>query len=209
MPMMMPDFQQEHRTLLSYAPQSLPLKAGSDRLLYLFEANHASLPLYFALKCKHGYALANREAFVDAVRAVVAEVAQNYSQVVYPQSRVPFLSDLVAQLPNAVELAKRSKTDIIELAQESARWSKLERQSQARAWAEMGDTFTINLIKSNQRKHYVPYLFEPIDVPPGNRVLLLDDFIMSGNTIAAGKAALGLADCDCFGIFYQPAFSSA
>lgn len=62
MPMMMPDFQQEHRTLLSYAPQSLPLKAGSDRFLYLFEANHASLPLYFALKCKHGYAHA-RDCF--------------------------------------------------------------------------------------------------------------------------------------------------
>lgn len=67
----------------------------------------------------------------------------------------------------------------------------------------MGDTFTINLIKSNQRKHYVPYLFEPIEVPAGRRVLLLDDFIMSGNTIAAGKAALGLAECDCFGVFYQ------
>lgn len=191
--------------MLSYAPQPLPLKTSGDRLYYLFEANHASLPLYFALKDKHGYSLANREAFVEAVRAVVTRAAQRYSQVIYPQSRFPFLADLVAQLPNSVELVKRSKAAIIELAQESARWSRLERQSQARSWAEMGDTFAINLVKSNQRKHYVPYLFEPVEIPLGHRVLLLDDFIMSGNTIAAGKAALGVAECDCFGVFYQAA----
>lgn len=207
--MVKPDFLQEYRTLLSYIPQPLPLKTAGDRLGYLFEADHASLPLYFALKGKHGYALANREEFVTAVRAVVTLAALDYDLVAYPQSRFPFLSDLVAQLPNTVELVKRSKSDIVELAQASARWNKLERQSQARAWAEMGYTFTINLVKSNQRKHYVPYLFEPVEVPTGWRVLLLDDFIMSGNTIAAGKAALGLAECDCFGVFYQPAFGRA
>jgi hypothetical protein len=171
----------------------------------LFEAAHASLPLYFALKGKHGYELQNREDFVQAVRAVVEETARQYDLVVYPESRFSFLSELVANLPTMAQLRKRSKSDVIANAQAHAGWSKLERKSQERAWAEMGDVFTINAVKANQRGHYVPYLFEAIALDT-QRVLFLDDFIMSGNTVAAALAAIGRERCDCFGVFYQQAY---
>ena len=67
----------------------------------------------------------------------------------------------------------------------------------------MGDTFTINTIKANKRKDYVPHLFEPYEVPPDSKVLLLDDFIMSGNTIDAMAAAIGRTNYHALGLFYQ------
>lgn len=64
----------------------------------------------------------------------------------------------------------------------------------------MGESFTMNLIKKNKRKDYVPHLFE--SQPLTGSVLLLDDFIMSGNTIEAMKHAVG-CDAGVMGIFYQ------
>lgn len=192
-------------TPLCYIPHPLTVKADQNTR-YLFKASHTSLPLYFALKGKHGYQLENREDFVGAVQAVVEDFTRDYDLVVYPESRFSFLSELVENLPAAVQLRKRSKLDVIAEARAHARWSKLERKSQEKAWAEMGDVFTINAVRSNQRKHYVPYLFEPLEVD-SQRVLLLDDFIMSGNTVAAALAAMGRERCDCFGVFYQPGYS--
>lgn len=192
---------------LCYLPQALHLKK-SGRLQYIFDANGASLPLYFALKGKHGYSLDNQDVFRDAVRGVVEQVAQAYDLVVYPQSRFPFLQELVAGLPNTQRLVKRSKEAVIQSALEHAHWNKLERQSQQRCWAEMGETFTINLVKSNQRKHYVPHLFERVELGE-RRVLLLDDFIMSGNTLSAMLAAIGRSECDSLGVFYQTAYGGA
>ena len=193
------------KTSLSYVPQAMPRKnIGSTS--YLLAADQNSLPLYFSLKSKHDYVLVNREKFVSAVRAEIEPVAKSYDVVVIPQSSAPFLRELTERLPNVIELRKRNKADIIQRAQATANWGKLERRSQARCWEEMGDVFSINRVKSNQRKHYVPHLFEPILLNPDSSVLLLDDFIMSGNTIAACKAAMGIVDCDCFGVFYQAQF---
>jgi len=167
------------------------------------DATHCTLPLYFAVKGKHSYNLVNEPDFVAAVRTAVQAVAADYDLVAYPESRFPFLRQLTAGLPNARELKKRTKADICALTMASRKWSKLERASQERAWSEMGDSFTINKVKSNQRKHYAPFIFEPVVVPAGQRVLLLDDFIMSGNTLTAMAASLDVRDYAAFGVFYQ------
>lgn len=193
-------------TLLSYWPQALSVKASAT-VRYVFDASHASLPLYFAVKKKHGYSLTNPDTFVAALRRVVEEVAAGYDMVVYPESRFSFVSELVNNLP-AQQLRKRRKAQVIELAMANAGWSKQERQSQERCWQEMGESFTINLVKANQRKCYVPYLFEPLGVGQ-QRVLFVDDFIMSGNTQAAAWAAMGLPEGDSFGVFHQSGYKKS
>lgn len=167
------------------------------------DASHCSLPLYFAVKGKHNYGLANEVEFVTAVRTAVEQVAAGFDLVVYPESRYPFLRQVTAGLPHARELKKRAKDDICARTMASRKWSKLERLSQERAWAEMGESFTINKVKSNQRRHYAPHIFEALDVAGIERILLLDDFIMSGNTLAAMAASLGVSDYHAFGVFYQ------
>lgn len=125
------------------------------------------------------------------------------STTVFPQSRFPFLREVTSGLASCVELRKRSKLEVCQRAQESAKWGREARVSQELAWAEMGETLIINKIKSNQRKHYVPYLFEPMSLPETANVLLLDDFIMSGNTLSAMRAAIGAPNVIALGIFYQ------
>lgn len=187
---------------LSWFPRSLPVKEAG-RIRYLLDASFCSLPLYFALKGKHDYALENAAPFIAAVQAKVEALAAEYDLVVFPESRFPFLRMVTAGVPHAQEMQKRPKAEVFERALGAHKWSKLERQSQDRAREEMGEAFTINLIKSNQRHRYAPHLFQRVEVPPDARVLLLDDFIMSGVTLIALKAGLGLSECDAFGVFLQ------
>jgi hypothetical protein len=190
-------------TQLSYLPQKLTLQQDGG-VRYLFEASGLTLPLYFSMKGKHHYQLANEGAFLQAVAAAVREEAQHWDALVFPQSRYPFLRKVLEGLGNAVELKKRNKTDICLQTLGAAGWNREARQSQERAWLDMGDVFALNQIKSNQRKHYVPHLFEPVEFSPGTRLLLLDDFIVSGTTIAAMRAAVGCDAKDVLGIFSQP-----
>jgi adenine/guanine phosphoribosyltransferase-like PRPP-binding protein len=106
-------------------------------------------------------------------------------------------------LGNLIELKKRAKEEICQIVKTEQGWKKLDLVSAEKSWSEMGDTFTINKIKSNKRKAYIPYLFQKIEVAPGTKVLLLDDFVMSGNTIKAMESALGIQDYSTMGIFYQ------
>lgn len=187
---------------LSWLPRPLQLQTAG-RIRYLMDASFCSLPLYFALKGKHEYVLTNAAPFVEAVRGQVAAVAAEYDLVAFPESRFPFLRQVTAGVPHAVEMRKRAKAEVFERALAGHKWSKLERESQARAGAEMGEAFTINLIKSNQRHRYAPHLFQELTSASGSRVLLLDDFIMSGMTLLALEAALGRSGCDAFGVFFQ------
>jgi hypothetical protein len=189
-------------TNLSFCPADLPVQRQNN-VRYLLEASFCSLPLYFAVKGKHNYALVNEAAFIAAVRAAVLPLTADYDLIVYPESRFPFLRHVLAGVPHARELKKRAKADVCARTMASRKWSKLERVSQERAWSEMGETFTINKVKSNQRRHYAPHIFEPLDTAGAERILLLDDFIMSGNTLAAMAASLGLEHFEAFGVFYQ------
>lgn len=187
---------------LCWVPRQLPVAIDAG-IRYLLDASFGSLPIYFALKGKHDYVLANADAFLAEVRQQVELVAADYDVVAYPESRFPFLRTVVAGLSNAVELRKRFKDEIFELAGAGHKWSKLERLSQAQARAKMGESFTINLIKANQRQRYAPFLFQPVSLAPGARVLLLDDFIMTGMTLRAMEACMGREGCDAFGVFCQ------
>jgi hypothetical protein len=180
------------------------------RVSFALDASFFSLPLYFALKERHGYALDNAQAFVASLAPLAREAAAGFDRVVFPQSRFGFARALAeATGVRASELQKRSKADVCARALASAKWSRAERESQARAWAQMGESFSIHPIKSNQRARYVPHLFEPLAIGERERVLLIDDFVMSGGTVAAMEAALGRSGCDVFGAFFQtdsPAF---
>jgi hypothetical protein len=189
-------------SLLSYLPSEV-LVHDLAGVFHVFPATGLTLPIYFALKGKHGYQLENREKLVFDIQRIVAIQASQHDYVVFPQSRFPFLREVTSGLANCVELRKRSKLEVCQRAQESAKWGREARVSQELAWAEMGETFIINKIKSNQRKHYVPYLFEPMSLPETANVLLLDDFIMSGNTLSAMRAAIGASNVIALGIFYQ------
>lgn len=186
---------------LSYLSAPSVRQQGAVR--YVFDATNLTLPLYFALKGKHHYQLENREAFVAAIRRTVELEASNADVVVFPESRFSFLREITAGLDNTVELKKRSKLEICQLAQAHATWNREARRSQEAGWAEMGASFLINKVKSNQRKHYVPFLLERADIAENSRVLLLDDFIMSGNTLKAMRAAVTVPQVTALGIFFQ------
>lgn len=186
---------------LSYLSAPSVRQQGAVR--YVFDATNLTLPLYFALKGKHHYCLENRASFVADIRRMVELEASSADVVVFPESRFSFLREITAGLDNTVELKKRSKLEICQLAAEHATWNREARRSQEAGWAEMGASFLINKVKSNQRKHYVPFLFERADLPESSRVLLLDDFIMSGNTLRAMRAAVTVPQVRALGIFFQ------
>jgi hypothetical protein len=174
-----------------------------ENVNFLIDASGSSLPIYFALKGKHEYEMLGEEKFIYDVKAIVEKFASQFDLVVFPESRYPFLRKITENLTNVVELKKREKVEICEIVKKAEGWKKLDLASAEKSWAEMGESFTINKIKSNKRKAYIPYLFQKMEVAHGKKVLLLDDFIMSGNTIKAMEAALNITEYSTMGIFYQ------
>lgn len=174
-----------------------------DEVNFLIDASGTNLPIYFALKGKHDYEMLGEEQFIADVKAIVEQFASQFDVVVFPESRYPFLRKVTQDLTNVVELKKRDKGEICQIVQAEQGWKKLDLVSAEKSWAEMGETFTINKIKSNKRKAYIPHLFHKVKVATGAKVLLLDDFIMSGNTIKAMESALGITEYETMGVFYQ------
>ena len=175
----------------------------ADGTNFLLDASFTTLPLYFSLKGKHDYEMINADAFIAHVKAIVDQFAKDYDVVVFPESRYPFMRQITKDVPNTIELRKRSKEEICSLVSQTKGWRKLDLESARNAWNEMGSTFQINKIKSNKRKDYVPHLFEKVEVDPSKKVLLIDDFIMSGHTIKAMAAAINSENYSTFGVFYQ------
>lgn len=160
--------------------------------------------MYFALKGRHDYELFQRDQLVKDIQLILERLSTRYDTIVIPESRCSFLRDVTQNVGNVVELKKRSKQEICSLVILTPTWRKNDKQSAIKDWDKMGEAFTINLIKSNKRKDYVPHLFIPS--PQQGTVLLLDDFIMSGNTMNAMKMTIASEDLvtiDCLGIFYQ------
>ncbi len=178
-----------------------------DKTHFLIDASGASLPIYFALKGKHEYEMLGDEQFIADVKAIVEQFASKFDVVVFPESRFPFLRKITQNLTNVIELKKRGKQEICDIVKTAEGWKKLDLASAEKSWAEMGETFTINKIKSNKRKAYIPYLFEKVQIQEGAKVLLLDDFVMSGNTIKAMEIALDIKDYSTMGIFYQVGYN--
>lgn len=180
-----------------------------EKINFLIDASGSNLPIYFALKGKHDYQMIGEEQFIADVKLLVEEFASQFDLVVFPESRYPFLRLVTQNLINVVELKKRSKEEICQIVQAAEGWKKLDLVSAEKSWAEMGETFTINKIKSNKRKAYIPYLFQKIEVNPNKKILFLDDFIMSGNTIKAMESALNIKEYYTMGIFYQIGYGNS
>lgn len=159
-----------------------------------------TLPLYFALKGRHDYELFQKDKLIADIKYLLERRIERFNTLIIPESRSSFLRDISRDIKNVVELKKRPKEEICELAMQTPGWRKADRLSAEKDWAQMGESFTINLIKKNKRQDYVPHLFIPQTVT--GTVLLLDDFIMSGNTIIAMKHAID-QDAEVMGIFYQ------
>lgn len=185
-----------------YLPRPLQLHR-TNGTYHVLDATHTSLPLYFSLKAKHDYYMIGKGPFIEDVQAALSVLNDKYDVVVIPESRFSFLDHVISNFPNVLRISKRSKLEIFERALQTPSWRKLDRQAAEKAYDEMGETFTINTIKSNKRKDYVPHLFEEAHVYMDARMLIADDFIMSGNTIKALAASVGRTFYDELGIFYQ------
>jgi glycerophosphoryl diester phosphodiesterase len=185
-----------------YLSSELPIHQHGN-VNFLIDAATTSLPIYFALKGKHEYEMLGVDKFIEDMRAVFEQFASQFDLVVFPESRYPFLKEITKNIPNVLELKKRTKDEICDLVKNTKGWKKQDLESAKKSWDEMGQSFTINKIKSNKRKDYIPYLFEQKEIATGSKVLLLDDFVMSGNTIKAMELALGIKEYSVFGVFYQ------
>ena len=185
-----------------YLPRQLELQR-TNSVYHVFDASNTSLPLYFDVKSKHDYRMVGRSQFIEDVTEAVSVLKDKFDVVVIPESRFLFLEEVLSRFPNVLRLHKRSKVEIFEQVLKTPSWRKLDRQSAEKAFDEMGDDFTINTIKSNKRKDYIPHIFEEAHVYMDARLLIADDFIMSGNTIKALAASVGRSFYDELGIFYQ------
>lgn len=183
----------------SYLSRPLTIQTQKD-IHYLFDASNTSLPIYFALKGRHGYKIFQTDKLIADIKIILERFLQRFNTIVIPESRSSFIKIVTQNHHNVVELKKRPKEEICQLALATPTWRKLDKASAKKDWDLMGETFTMNLIKKNKRNDYVPHLFEPLTVT--GSVLLIDDFIMSGNTISAMQHAIG-TDGEVLGIFYQ------
>lgn len=153
-----------------------------------FEADALSLPIYFALKNKHGYVLTNRDEFEAYLQEQIKTLSMQFDKLVIPESRHSFLTNICSHVENVVVLRKNSKEHICDQFLGAQKWSKDEIKSAQSQWRDMPGGFEINKIKSNKRQFYEPFLFEKKRVE--GRVLLLDDFKRSGSTMRAMTNAL-------------------
>ena len=167
-----------------------------------FEADALSLPIYFALKNKHGYVLTNRDEFEAHLQEQIKTLSMQFDKLVIPESRHSFLTNICSHIENVLVLRKNSKEHICEKFLQSQKWSKDEIKSAQSQWRDMPGGFEINKIKSNKRQFYEPFLFEKKRVE--GRVLLLDDFKRSGSTMRAMTNALqGCSDVSCCAVFSE------
>jgi phosphoribosylpyrophosphate synthetase len=191
----------------SYLTNTLSIQTVG-KLSFMVEASNLSLPIYFSLKEKNDYQMVGMHSFVDSVRKAIEQYTHQFDIVVIPESRYSFLKDITANINNGFVLKKRTKAEICNMAKTNSGWNKQELSSAKKAWDEMGDSFTINKIKSNRRKDYIPYLFEKTNIND-KTVVLLDDFVMSGNTIKAMELALGISEYQTLCVFYQIGYGGA
>lgn len=175
-------------TQLCVVTQDIKIKEMLPGEFGFFEANSLSLPIYFALKHKHGYTLVNHEDLIEYLQIEIQRLSLDFDYVVIPESRSLFLQTICKNTNNSIILNKNSKQTICESFLNSKKWSRDEIKSAQSQWSEMGDAFEINKIKSNKRAFYEPFLFEKKEI--AGKVLLLDDFKRSGSTMRAMQCAI-------------------
>lgn len=152
--------------------------------------------LYFSLKNKHGYSLPNRNEVLDKI---VSELDLSYYEcIIIPESTSDFLEQICIRLKKKYIVLEKNDIEYFKELVKTLGLQRAELKSHIDRMDEMGDNFRINLLKAQQRKRYIPYLFKTTLVPKNS--VLLDDSNFTGCTKAAMRYSTGVYN-------YIPIFS--
>lgn len=153
--------------------------------------NKENMRLYYAIKDRFGEKIDNREEFIKDISNKISILTQKYSYIIIPESSCSFIEDIVKNTGKPYSIIhKRDKTTLFNIMH-TLKLHKKEIESQTQRFLEMGDSFKINKLKSNQRKKYINYLFEHNNFHDKNAVII-DDSCFSGTTFEALKIATGV-----------------
>ena len=152
------------------------------RYSYFFNTQDVkNLHLYFGLKNKNGHTL-NSTAKTALEKSIAKDIGK-FDYIYYPESSDPFISNIANLCGTGVVIPKNStqfiKNDLFEHF-----LMKDEKASFNQIFDEMGDTFSMHKIKSNQRWRFKKTLFKDVTQYEG-RIALLDDSVFSGYTLDA------------------------
>lgn len=152
--------------------------------------------LYFSLKNKHGYSLPNRNEVLDEISTNL-DIGK-YDCIIIPESTSDFLEQICLRTGKRYMVLQKNDIEYFKELAKTLDLQRAELKSHLDRMDEMGDNFRINLLKAQQRKRYIPYLFKTISAP--NNSVLLDDSNFTGCTKAAMRYSTGVFD-------YIPIFS--
>lgn len=148
---------------------------------YLFPINMQNLAIYFAIKKKHEYDLANISTFIQAIANKIP-IADFY---IIPESSSNFLKLLLDDKP-FLELKKNNPQFILNKILSENKFSKEEIKSLTKQFNSMNN-FKIHKMKSNKRKYATPFIFQNIqqDISMYERICILDDISITATTLEA------------------------
>ena len=152
--------------------------------------------LYFSLKNKHGYSLENRDEVLGTIACEID--VSNYDCIIIPESTSDFLEQICIRLKKKYIVLEKNDIEYFKELAKTLGLQRAELKSHIDRMDEMGDNFRINLLKAQQRKRYIPYLFKTISAPPNS--VLLDDSNFTGCTREAMRYSTGVYN-------YIPIFS--
>lgn len=154
--------------------------------------------LYFSLKNKKGYSLENRDEIIKIISDELQEYVKDFDCVIIPESSSDFLELVIKNLNKPyIKLCKNNIEYFKHLAP-TLGLQKIELRSHLQRMDDMGETFKINMLKANQRVHYMKHLFKQTYVPRNS--VLIDDSNFSGTTFEAMRYSTGIQN-------YLPLFS--
>ncbi|AUS02919.1 hypothetical protein NVP2275O_338 [Vibrio phage 2.275.O._10N.286.54.E11] len=152
------------------------------RYTYFFDTKEReNLELYFALKGKNDLTL-NETAKTALIQSLASDIGK-FDFVYFPESSNPFIKEIASLCGAPVEIPKNSK-DFIKQHIFDMFLMRDEKKAFNEAFDEMGDSFQMHLMKSNQRWRTEKILFQDVAQHEG-RIALLDDSVFSGYTLKA------------------------
>lgn len=154
--------------------------------------------LYFSLKNKKGYSLDNREEIIKNISDELKEYTKDFECVIIPESSSDFLELVIKNLNKPYIKLRKNNIEYFKNLAPTLGLQKAELRSHLQRMEEMGETFKINMLKANQRVHYMKHLFKQTYVPQNS--VLVDDSNFSGTTFEALRYSTGISS-------YIPIFS--
>lgn len=152
---------------------------------YLFSTKHREyLELYFKMKNRYDFSFTEeeKEKFIQECINFIGY----YDIIIYPETSGSILPLLAQKCSNQSFCILKNSKEFIQSQIFSLNLMKSEKISLLNAFSTMNNSFELKKIKGNQRKRFIPFLFQKQDINLENQsVLILDDAIFSSNTIAA------------------------